>query len=66
MHLRHDKPINGIIATSGFLFLGLLLLFCLTDIDARSNPLPGTLKVPLKPAPAATASPLIGPAAEHH
>ena len=56
MHLRWDKPLNAIIAVSGFLFLGLLLMFCLTDIDARSNPIPGTLKV--KPAAAA-------PAAEH-
>ena len=58
MHLRHDKPINAVIAVSGFLFLGLLLMFCLTDIDARHNPTPGTLKV----APKAAAP----PAAEHH
>lgn len=50
MHLRHDRPLNGVIAISGFLFLGLLLMFCLTDIDARSNPIPGTVKVPLKAA----------------
>jgi cytochrome c oxidase subunit 4 len=57
MHLKHDKPINGIIAISGFLFLGLLLLFCLTDIDARTNPLPGTLKVPNKPAASTVVAP---------
>jgi cytochrome c oxidase subunit 4 len=63
MHLRNDRPLNGMIAISGFLFLGLLLMFCLTDIDARSNPIPGTVKVPVKaaapPAPAAIVS-------EHH
>ncbi len=55
MHLRHDKPVNAVIAVSGFLFLGLLLMFCLTDIDARQNPIPGTLKVPVKAAPLAPA-----------
>lgn len=48
MHLRHDKRINAVIAMSGFLFLGLLLWFCLTDIDSREQPVPGTLKVPVK------------------
>jgi cytochrome c oxidase subunit 4 len=62
MHLRHDKPVNAIIALSGFMFLGLLLLFCLTDIDARNNPVPGTLKVKPKAA-AATVAPA---PAEHH
>src|SRR4051812_22768104 len=33
MHLRNDKPINAVIAVAGFLFLGLLLMFCMTDID---------------------------------
>ncbi len=61
MHLRWDKPLNAIIAASGFLFLGLLLMFCLTDIDARSNPIPGTLKV----KPPVTAAPAPPPAAEH-
>lgn len=57
MHLRHDKPVNAVIALSGFLFLGLLLMFCLTDITARNHPIPGTLKVTVKaaaPAPAPT------------
>jgi cytochrome c oxidase subunit 4 len=58
MHLRHDKPINAVIAVSGFMFLGLLLIFCLTDIDNRDNLTPGTLKVaPAKPAAAAPAAP---------
>lgn len=50
MHLRHDKPVNAVIALSGFLFLGLLLTFCLTDLTARQNPIPATLKVPVKAA----------------
>lgn len=45
MHLRHDKPINSVILLSGFLFLGLLLLFCLTDAGTRPVLIPGTLKV---------------------
>ena len=57
MHLRYDKPLNAIIAVSGFLFLGLFLMFCLTDIDARLNPVPGTLKVaPPKPPAKVAAS----------
>ena len=64
MHLRHDKPVNAIIALSGFMFLGLLLLFCLTDIDARDNPIPGTLKV--KPKAAVTAPAPAPPASGHH
>jgi cytochrome c oxidase subunit IV len=51
MHLRHDKPVNAIIAISGFVFLGLLLLFSLLDIEARNDPTPGTLKVAPKSAP---------------
>jgi len=61
MHLRHDKPVNAVIAISGFLFLGLLLMFCLTDIMARNNPVPATLKVPVK-----AAAPAPAPVAEHH
>lgn len=57
MHLRNDKPMNGIIAIAGFLFLGLLLLFCLIDFGTRANPIPGTLKVKPKPAAAATVPP---------
>jgi cytochrome c oxidase subunit IV len=75
MHLRHDKPINAVIAVSGFLFLGLFLIFCLTDIDNRDNLLPGTLKVaPSQAAPAVAPTPAAGeaakvpeaPKAEHH
>lgn len=37
MHLKDDKPINGIIAMAGFIFLGIFLMFDLLDFDARVN-----------------------------
>jgi cytochrome c oxidase subunit 4 len=36
MHLKDDKPVNGMILVSCFMFLGLLLTFCMLDIDNRS------------------------------
>lgn len=64
MHLAHDKPINAVIAVSGFLFLGIMLTFCLIDIDTREDLKPSTLKsAPVKPAAAA---PVAAPGAEHH
>src|SRR5690349_14624444 len=42
MHLRSEKPILSVIAVAGFLFLGLLLIFCMTDIDNRDDLKPGT------------------------
>jgi cytochrome c oxidase subunit 4 len=36
MHLKDDKPVNGLILVSCFMFLGLLVTFCLLDIDNRS------------------------------
>ena len=36
MHLKDDNPVNGMILVSCFMFLGLLLTFCLLDIDNRS------------------------------
>jgi cytochrome c oxidase subunit 4 len=50
MHLRHDKPVNAIIAVSGFLFLALLLAYCVIDIDTRKQLVPYTAKVPVKAA----------------
>src|ERR1700690_3903494 len=35
MHLAHDKPINGLIAVAGFIFLGLFLMFDMIDIGTR-------------------------------
>lgn len=70
MHLLHDKPINAVIAASGFLFLGLMLTFCLIDMDTREPLRPSTLKSePKKPAAAAPAPAgehAPAPAAEHH
>ncbi len=65
MHLLHDKPVNGIIAAAGFIFLGLFLMFTLLDFDTRENPLPRNLPgvVTPPPAPAATTP---APSAEHH
>lgn len=37
MNLRYDKPVNAVIALSGFLFLGIMLTFCLLDIDSRRD-----------------------------
>ena len=36
MHLKDDKPVNGMLLVSCFMILGLLLTFCLLDIDNRS------------------------------
>ena len=57
MHLRHDKPINAVIAISGFLFLALLLAYCVIDIDTRKTIVPYTAKVPVKAAPSAVQKP---------
>src|ERR1700761_8455198 len=37
MHLRYEKPVNGIIATAGFLFLGLFLMVVFLDQDTRRD-----------------------------
>ncbi len=59
MHLRHEKPINAVIAVAGFLFLGIFLMFCFIDFDSRVNFQPVNVKpvvqAPATPAPAATA-----------
>lgn len=76
MHLLHDKPVNGMILVAGFMFLGLLLSFCLLDVDNRPHIAPTNKAVPRasgimppeagaapKPAGEAAAKPA---AAEHH
>jgi cytochrome c oxidase subunit IV len=62
MHLLHDKPVNGLIAAAGFIFLGLFLMFTLLDFDSRQNYQPRNLPTVIAPpaAPAAAA-----PAPEH-
>jgi len=64
MHLLHDKPVNGLIAGAGFVFLGLFLMFTLLDFDTRENPLPRNLPGVVTPPPAAAPTP--APPAEHH
>jgi cytochrome c oxidase subunit 4 len=61
MHLRWEKKINGIIAVTGFLFLGLFLLFSALDQKSRLDPQPTNLHPVVTPAPAAAA-----PAGEAH
>jgi cytochrome c oxidase subunit IV len=51
MHLKDDKPINGIIAIAGFLFLGIFLMFCLLDSGTRNYPLPRNMPAMEKPTP---------------
>lgn len=46
MHLKDDNPVNAMILVSCFLFLGLLLTFCLLDIDTRVDESP-TGKTPI-------------------
>jgi cytochrome c oxidase subunit 4 len=60
MHLLHDKPVNGIIAAAGFVFLGLFLMFTLIDFDSRQDYQPRNLPAVVAPPPAPAA-----PAAEH-
>jgi cytochrome c oxidase subunit 4 len=60
MHLRWEKKINAIIAVAGFLFLSLLLLFSLLDVDSRENLQPANAVVK-PPAPAVAPQ-----APEHH
>jgi cytochrome c oxidase subunit IV len=69
MHLRHEKPVNSIIALAGFLFLGIFLMFCFMDQDTRRDPKPYNMPPPalnLPPgvtAPAAGVPPAATPAA---
>ena len=60
MHLRWDKPVYGIVAMAGFLFLGIFLMFDFIDFGSRDGLQPVNLApVVATPAPAAAA-----PAAE--
>jgi cytochrome c oxidase subunit 4 len=68
MHLRHDKPVNAVIACAGFLFLGLFLLFTFLDVDTRDPLQPVNLKAPAPavaaPADGAPAAPVAAPTKE--
>ncbi len=56
MHLLHDKPVNGIIAIAGFLFLGIFLMFDFIDVSSRGNLQPTNLH-PAVTAPATPGTP---------
>ena len=45
MHLRWDKPMNGIILLTGLAFLSVFLFFCFIDADTRDVVRPSNLKV---------------------
>jgi cytochrome c oxidase subunit IV len=49
MHLKWDKSVNAIIAVSGFLFLGIFLLFDLIDLGHRRDPAPRNVPVMATP-----------------
>lgn len=75
MHLKDDKPINGLIFVSTLLFLAVFLGFCLVDADSRFDTRPATYKGPVdQPAlptlnvdpPAPGAAPAPAPAATDH
>jgi cytochrome c oxidase subunit 4 len=66
MHLRWDKPVYGIIAMAGFLFLGIFLMFCVLDASSRNYYLPQNVhrtEVPLTPGTAPPSLTEIVPAA---
>ena len=53
MHLRNDKPLNSIIFVSSLIFLGILLGFCMIDVDSRERVYPTGLRQVDPPAGAA-------------
>lgn len=62
MHLAHDKPVNGIIAVGGFIFLGLFLLFTFLDVGTRVPLLPQNMPAMAQPTPTPTTlNPLLTP-----
>lgn len=65
MHLKDDKPINGLIFVSTLLFLAVFLGFCLVDADSRFDTRPATYKGPVdQPAlPNMDVDPAMKPAA---
>jgi cytochrome c oxidase subunit 4 len=54
MHLRYDRPLNGIIFVSSLVFLGIFLITCYTEQQSRDPLEPNNLKV-VVPAPTGTA-----------
>jgi cytochrome c oxidase subunit IV len=77
MHLKDDKPINGLIFVSTLLFLAVFLGFCMVDQDSRFDTRPATYKGPVDqtalpslnvdaPAAPPAAAPAAAPAAGGH
>ncbi|MGD1097041.1 MAG: cytochrome C oxidase subunit IV family protein [Bryobacteraceae bacterium] len=62
MHLRYEKPVNGIVAAAGFLFLGIFLMFCFIDVGAREPLQPVNLHPALPPPTAGPNAPAPGAA----
>ena len=58
MHLAHDRPVNGLIAVAGFIFLGLFLMFDLIDITTRRDPSPQNLHPPVVQTAAPAGTPI--------
>ncbi len=64
MHLAHDKPVNGLIAVAGFIFLGLFLLFDVLDTTTRRDPIPQNyqpMNLQAVPIPGAAPAPAAAP-----
>jgi cytochrome c oxidase subunit 4 len=70
MHLLHDKPVNSIILVSSFVFLGIFLISCYTDVVSRDKVEPVNMKpsttAPATTAPATNPAPGGAPAPAHH
>jgi cytochrome c oxidase subunit 4 len=49
MHLRHSTKLTWIIASAGFLWLGIMMAFTFADYLTR-NAIPEAMKDPLPPA----------------
>ena len=47
MHLKDDKPINGLIFVSSLLFLAIFLGFSIVDADSRFDTRPSSYKGPI-------------------
>lgn len=60
MHLKDEKPVNGIIALAGFLFLGIFLMFCFIDQDSRADPHPLLAPAPVLNTPPGKVAPAPG------
>lgn len=46
MHLRHDRPMNGLIFVTGLVFLAAFLMLCLVDVETRLPVRPTNVATP--------------------